>query len=212
MKSFALKKNLIALSLLSTLYLTACTSSVTNGPLHDVSTPQLNTREIKNTSQTQATLSSWNITGAIAAKKNKKAWSASLTWQQFNKNDYEMHLFGPLGGGSILLKKKNSLLTYQDGHKTIQSTNETELLYKETGVILPVRQLFYWVRGINAPGAIQSSEHDNEGHLTQLCQSGYTISYSDYTTVQHISLPTKIRLENANSIVKLVIKRWDINA
>lgn len=207
MKPSSLKNNLMILPVLCILFLAACTSSLT----HEVLDKQTNTQELKNKPQTTATLSSWNIAGAIAAKKNKKAWSASITWQQFNKNDYRMHLFGPLGGGSITLEKKNAQLTYQDGHKTIQSTNETELLYKETGVILPVKQLFYWVRGIKAPGEIQSSQQDHEGHLALLRQSGYTISYSNYITINQMSLPTKIRLENANSVVKLVIKHWSIN-
>jgi outer membrane lipoprotein LolB len=209
MHSQSLGKFFITQALLSILTLTACTSSVIP-PTGDYS--EKSNSNIKQVAQTAETLSSWNITGAIAAKKNKRAWSASITWQQLDKNNYLIHLFGPLGGGSITLEKKNGILTYQDGQKILKSSHEEALIYQQTNVSLPVNQLFYWVRGLKAPGDVQLIQRDSDGHLIQLHQSGYTVYYSNYVLINHIALPTKIRLETANSLVKVVIKHWDIHA
>jgi outer membrane lipoprotein LolB len=209
MESWAFRKFFIIQALFSILTLTACTASVM--PSKDNYSDKYNTH-IKQVAQTAETLSSWHITGAIAAKKNKKAWSASITWEQLDKNNYLIHLFGPLGGGSITLEKKNGLLTYQDGHKIEQSPHEEALIYQQTHVSLPVHQLFYWVRGLKAPGDAQLIQRDSEGHLVQLRQYGYTVYYSNYLLINDIALPTKIRLETPGGLVKVVIKQWYIHA
>jgi len=190
------------------LNLTGCTSL----PPPEANQADKFNMNIKSTSQTAEGLSSWNMIGALAARKNKSAWSASITWQQIDKNNYRIHLFAPLGGGGVFLEKKNAILTYQDNQKISHSSHEEELIYQQTGVSLPVHQLFYWIRGLQAPGHVQLSERNSNGHLIKLRQSGYTVFYSDYILVDNIPLPTKIRLESPNSLVKVIIKHWDIHA
>ena len=81
-------------------------------------------------------------------------------------------------------------------------------MQQQTGTRLPVKNLFYWVRGLPAPGPVQLTHRDSNGHLTELIQSGYKISYSNYTTVNQIDLPGKIQLQGHDVMIKLVIKRW----
>ena len=154
-------------------------------------------------------ISSWTITGAIAAKNKNEAWTASLNWKQNGPNDYKIRLFGPLGGGSILIEKKGNTVTYQDGEKRVTSHNADTLIYQQTGVRIPIHQLHYWARGLPAPGEVQSSQYDGTGHLTYLKQAGYTIWYQRYTNKQGIDLPTKLHLRGNEGSVKLIIKRWE---
>ncbi len=156
-------------------------------------------------------LSSWTITGALAAKSKRKTWAASFNWKQQGLNRYRLHLFGPLGGGSVLVEKNGRLVTYQDGPKRVTTTNISQLFYKETGIRVPLYNLYYWVRGVQAPGATQSEEYDATGHLKVLRQGGYTVRYDSYQAVKNFYLPTKLRITGPGGQLKLIIKDWKIH-
>jgi outer membrane lipoprotein LolB len=157
-----------------------------------------------------ATVSSWEIKGAMAAKNKAKAWSASMNWVQKGTSSYQIRLMGPLGGGTVLINKTGNTITFQDGAKKSSSTNAEELLLQQTGIRLPVSNLYYWVRGLPAPGSVHGEQHDKYNHLTQLQQSGYTVTFNQYTSVKGIDLPCAIRLEGNGVMVKVIIKNWII--
>ena len=157
-----------------------------------------------------ATISSWQIQGAMAAKNKTKGWSATMNWAQRGPSSYQIRLMGPLGGGTVVISKNGSVITFKDGAKTSTSTNADELLLKQTGIRLPVNNLYYWVRGLPAPGGVQSEQHDKYNHLVQLRQSGYTINFTKYTSVKGIDLPSMIRLDGNGVMVKVVIKNWTV--
>ncbi len=162
------------------------------------------------TARSASTLSSWDISGAIAAKGPKKAWTASLNWHQQGANQYQIRLFGPLGGGTVLIEQHGTLVTYRNGPQTFSSTHADDLLQKKTGVRLPVKNLYYWVRGIPAPGAVQSEERDAQHRLIALHQAGFSIDYTAFTQTGGMSLPSKIRLQGHDVLIKLVIKHWEV--
>lgn len=157
-----------------------------------------------------ATVSSFELSGAMAAKNSKKAWTASINWLQRGAGNYQIRLMGPLGGGTVIIDKKGSEVSFRDGPKTVHSSNADELLFKQTGIRLPVNNLYYWVRGLPAPGPVGSRQQDNYNHLTSLNQAGYHIDYTRYTSVKGIDLPSMIRLEGHGVMVKLIIKNWRI--
>lgn len=198
--------------------LTACASHKTppEQPPVGPNQPQLNepqkpAEEVEGKPSTSAaTVSSWEISGAIAARSNKKGWSASLNWVQQGINKYKIRLFGPLGGGTVIVVKNGGVITYSDGPKKITSKNADELLMQQTGIRLPVNNLYYWVRGLPAPGAVQSSNIDKNHNLSTLNQAGYTINYSNYTSINNVSLPGKMQLQGHGATIKVVIKHWKI--
>lgn len=155
-------------------------------------------------------VTSWNLSGGIAARNKNKGWSASLNWQQQGANRYHIRLSGPLGGGTIIVEKNGGSITYTDGKKHITSHNADELLQQQTGIRLPVQNLYYWVRGLPAPGGITNKQYDENQHLTLLKQSGYSIHYMEYTIVNDTALPLKIHLQGHGVTIKLVIKNWQI--
>jgi outer membrane lipoprotein LolB len=156
------------------------------------------------------TISSWEIRGAIAAKNKSKGWSAVMNWVQNGPNSYHLRLMGPLGAGTVLINKSGNTVTYQDGPKKISATNADELLQKQTGIRLPVNNLYYWVRGLPAPGKVNSEQHDQYNHLVQLKQSGYNIAFGNFTSVKGADLPGIIRLEGNGVMIKVIIKNWSV--
>lgn len=109
-----------------------------------------------------------------------------------------------------MISRKGGAITFRDGPKTVTSSNADELLKQQTGVRLPVNNLFYWVRGIPAPGAVQSSQRDAANRLVLLRQAGYTIQYQGYSASSKTALPSRIVLQGNGVMIKLVIKRWKI--
>lgn len=166
--------------------------------------------KINTSNSTGSVPSSWDLSGAMAARSKNKAWTASINWLQRGAGTYQIRLFGPLGSGAILIEKKGSLITFRDGPKSSSSTNAEALLSQQTGIRLPVNNLYYWVRGIPAPGAVQSVKRDGSNRLQVLKQAGYTIEYLGYANIGASALPSQIRLQGNGVFIKLAIKRWKI--
>ena len=153
---------------------------------------------------------SWEISGAMAARNKNKGWTATVNWVQQGPHHYQIRLFGPLGGGTVMVERNDGVVTYVDGPKKATSHNADKLLLQQTGIMLPVQNLYYWVRGLPAPGAVGSAHYDQSNHLMFLSQAGYTIHYSGYTSVGHLDLPSKIHLQGHGVLVKLIIKHWKV--
>lgn len=192
------------LGVMSFCLLTACT--VSQKPTEQL--PVNKVMPLEKRKAETATISSWNIHGALAAKNKSKGWSATMNWAQQGPSSYQMRLMGPLGSGAVMVSRQGNVITFKDGNKTSTSNNADELLLKQTGIRLPVNNLYYWVRGLPAPGGVQSEQHDQYNHLTQLKQNGYTINFTQYTSVRGVDLPSMIRLEGNGVMVKVVIKSW----
>lgn len=156
------------------------------------------------------TISSWEIRGALAAKNKAKGWSAAMNWIQSGPSSYQIRLIGPLGAGSVLISKNGGVITFQDGPKKITSGNADELLLQQTGIRLPVNNLYYWVRGLPAPGKVSGEHRDQYNHLVQLKQSGYNIDFAQYTTIKGADLPGLVRLEGNGVMIKVIIKNWRV--
>ncbi len=150
------------------------------------------------------------LSGAIAAKSHKKGWSATADWKQSGPHTYQITLMGPMGSQAVRIEEQHGKVIYQEGAQTLTSSNGDNLLAKKTGIRLPVNSLYYWVRGIPAPGVIQSATRNGNGQLQVLKQAGYTIEYVDYMNAQSYVLPHKIRLSGPDLTVKLIIKKWQI--
>lgn len=155
-------------------------------------------------------ISSWEIAGALAARNQKKGWNASMNWLQRGINQYQIRLFGPLGNGNIIISKQGNTITYKDGSKTTSSSNADDLLRRQTGIRLPVNNLYYWVRGLPAPGPTQALKRGANNQLILLKQSGYLIEYGQYTSTGQYSLPTQIKLIGNGVFIKLTIRHWKI--
>ncbi len=192
--------------LVSAILLTACTHT----PRPAEEPPANKIIPLEKRKAETATVSTWEINGAMAAKNKEKAWSASMNWLQHGPNSYQIRLIGPLGGGTVLINKTGKTIHFQDGAKKVSSNNADELLLQQTGIRLPVNNLYYWVRGLPAPGGIQAEQHDKYNHLSQLQQSGYTIDFTQYTSVKGIDLPSTIRLVGNGVMVKVIIKHWSV--
>lgn len=170
--------------------------------------PKNETLSWDNRVQTLESLSRWDIKALIAIRNNREAESASLDWQQNNQN-FIIHLFGPLGTNAYTLVGKSGKvqLATPEG-KQFSAESPEALLAKQTGWILPVSHLKYWIRGLPVPGVESNKTFDRFHHLTELDQEGWHVQFLRYTAAHHIDLPSKIFISNPELTVKIIISQW----
>lgn len=158
--------------------------------------------------QTLSQITSWDITGQIAVRTDRDAFSANCLWQQQQKN-YAISLWGPMGTGSIKLTGQPGLVELKtaDG-KTLTAVSPDRLLAEQLGWKLPVSHLAYWIRGLPAPGLPAKKEFDAYHHLILLTQDGWHIHYLRYASVNQMDLPTKLFLDAPLLNIKIIINQW----
>ena len=187
---------------LSSLLLSAC---ITNTAL----TPA--TTKSESWPARQATLNqlqTWTIKGIIAVRKDYKGVNAHLNWQQ-QGDAYRIELFGPLGINPVQITGTPQAVALIAADNRIYRANDAEKLVEErTGYVLPVSNLYYWIRGLPAPHISLTQQLDARNRLSHLQQQGWEINYIAYMPVQALELPRSIELTRDNILVKIIITEW----
>lgn len=180
-------------------------------PVSQATNSQVNEKKKEETEKksSKGIPSSFNLSGAIAVNNKGKGWNASLNWRQQGLSSYTIRLNGPLGGKTVVISKKGNTVTYQEDGKVIKARSDSDLLKKKANINLPVNNLYYWVRGIPAPGSVNYSKKSRDGNMEVIKQHGFTVIYSRYTKNNNgVILPSKIRISGNNVTIKLVIRKW----
>lgn len=155
-------------------------------------------------------IQSWTLHSSFSVYHANQLSIASLTWQQQGKY-FKQRVAGPFNLGGVRIEGQPGRVTmYKSAQQQFTASTPEELLQDQLGLYLPVSNLYYWVRGLPAPGPITSQQFDANHHLSNLQQSGWTIQYPSYINVNGVDLPNKILLSNSDYQVKLIIKQWII--
>lgn len=153
----------------------------------------------------------WRAEGKLSLSYAGERDTASFDWRQ-NKQDYTLHLFGPLGQGSTRLKRKGETVTLESaktGRQTAQSAEH--LMLANLGWQVPVSNMQYWIRGLVAPSPPPTATQTNDSaHLAKLRQEGWQVDYQRYETFNGWHLPTKLIAERDDIRIRLIIKQWSL--
>ncbi len=154
-------------------------------------------------------IQSWDLTGVMAIRMNQESWTANWQWRQEAPRHYVISFIGPLGVGALTLTGSTHrvLLETSDGKKQTASQPEA-LLAEYLGWQLPVSNLYYWIRGLPAPGIPFNMEWDSYSHLSRLVQQGWVIEYLHYTSLHHLDIPSKMSLKHRMLGIKIIITQW----
>ncbi len=165
------------------------------------------------TAQKLEALQHWRLNASIAAHGEEGAWDARVLWQQAG-NQYRIDLYGPLGQGAIHLAGDPSGVTLDTAEgKRYQAHDPDNLLRNNTGLILPLKQLYYWIRGLPAPDTqVSAAEYNAQIDLQTLTQNGWHISYVKYMEQDGLRLPKKLNLQNDDYYARIVISNWQPGA
>lgn len=186
------------------LAISACSS------VHSPANPIISDSAVKSQkSQSSESMQAWSLSGSISIVQPQHSTIATLSWTQYNPNTYNLLLYGPLSLGQIQIQGQPGMVTLQQsGHPTVTASNAEALILKQLGWTLPVSNLYYWVRGLPAPGAVRDLQKDASQRLVGFSQQGWEIQYLGFQTVNGMALPTKIVATYPNLRLTLAIKRW----
>jgi outer membrane lipoprotein LolB len=134
----------------------------------------------------------------------------SFTWEQL-QDRYAINFYGPLNLGAVGIQGLPGRVTLVKPTGSYSASTAEELMQRQLGWYLPVSNMYYWVRGIPAPGAKGQEQHDQYGHLTFLQQQGWTINFQAFQLGEQADLPRKIVMANQQLHVKLVINNWQLH-
>lgn len=151
----------------------------------------------------------WNLQGAVSVRIKDKTQMGTFGWQQ-QRDRYTIQIAGPLNLAGVTLRgDRNSVALWRNGRWHYANTPEN-LMRQQLGWYLPISNMYYWVRGVPAPGILAKEQHDQYGHLISLEQQGWSIRYQAYQTRDNVDLPHTIYLNNQGLHAKMVIKQWQM--
>ena len=162
--------------------------------------------------QQLSTLTEWQFRAHVIFKMPERKFSANVYWKQ-NADAYQVMLFGPLGFNAVNLDGDSNTVHLKDSHGHIYSANNPEsLMQQQLGWSLPISSLYYWVRGLPAPGQITSVHYDAFHRIEILQQQGWEIYFIHYARVQLIELPQEITFTQNKYYMHLTIESdsWQI--
>lgn len=171
-----------------------------------VALPELSTWEYRQ--NVLQSLSEWEFRGRIAVKAGDDGFDGKFRWTQSGSEFYAT-VGGPLGIGTVKIEgnDRDITLTDKDGVETQLIDAEKELYYRY-GWTIPVATLRFWALGIPDPGLPATTEVDEQGRLTQLEQSGWSVTISRYREGGGQELPRKMTATNPDTRVRMVIDKW----
>ncbi len=155
----------------------------------------------------------WSLNSKVALRFRQDNWSFGLNWVQRAPQDYVMQITNPLTGGLVakLSRNKSGVSLLSDDGETYRDSNEERLLQRQAGIVLPLKGMQYWIRGLALPkDKIEKLVLDNYGRPLSIQQAGWKIDYSRYLSNKSNALPRKIVITRArdNVYLKVIAKKW----
>ena len=156
--------------------------------------------------------SSWTLDGRLAVSNAEDGGSGHFSWTEHD-GDTRMDFYGALGRGAWRLAADAGGAELELADGTVHHAGSIEdLVRKRVGWEVPVDKLSWWARGLAAPGEYDSRILHEDGSLSKLQQSGWTIEYGKYRSIENIGLPVKMVARSADWKVKLAVTEWKLAA
>lgn len=146
--------------------------------------------------------------GKLALRSPEQSESASFHWIQRGER-VRIELSGPLGVNATTISSDGRELEILRGEERSRwDVSDPAALTRGTGWYLPVSALPYWLRGIPDPQLAVDQLTLADQRLSLLRQAGWEISVERYAGFGGLSLPTRLQIRRADSLVRLVIRHW----
>lgn len=192
-----------ALLALVALALGACATPRPDDPLQAERAPLYDQRAERLLAQ-----ESWTLDGRLAVNDGDQGGSGRLQWRQAPEGS-RLDFHGALGRGAwrLTVDPGGAELAFATGER-YRADSVNELIRDQVGWSVPVQPLTWWVRGLAAPGRVESRQLDADGTLSSLHQDGWKIEFSRYLDVAGTPMPARLTARSDQRTVKLAVKRW----
>jgi len=153
-------------------------------------------------------LDQWQLLGKAGIKTADNSGSLRMTWQQ-QGDFFNLQFFNPLGQRVALISgipQQAQILTDEsEGPQNLQDS------LQQLGWHVPMDQMLFWIKGIPAPGFYELSFNDQQ-RAASIEQANWQIDYLEYQQVKEdLVLPRKLRLQNNQAQLTLVINEWELD-
>jgi len=154
------------------------------------------------------TISHWTLDGKMGVKTKEDGGSAYLHWQQDAEN-YDIHLSGALGVGSLHINGGPDGVMLEDSKRRVFAGSLYSLLEEEKiPWNLPLDHLLKWVKGQPSKPRLKQWKLNEAGYLAEVVEDGWRITYDRYQDINGVALPHKLVAESADMKVTLVVNKW----
>ena len=153
----------------------------------------------------------WKITGRLSVKNFNDSAMMNIHWAHSN-DAYEIRLIAALGQGTFLIKGSNKGVSIQTPKNEIFTANTLDqLIYEQLRWDIDLNALKFWIRGVPEPNIKYSQLFlDENGRLSDMKQSDFTVSVLRYQDSNGLFLPEKLFIKGKNIQLRLIINNWDI--
>lgn len=154
----------------------------------------------------------WTVTGRISIINEQENWYAKFTWIQ-QADDFQISFTGPLGETELQISRIAGKVTLKLPAEEYSGTDLEQLIYQQTGWILPLSSLYYWIQGFPDPQSNAQLAYNEEQQSSEMTQAGWRIQYPRRIAIAQpenalILLPKKIIASKEDMKIKLIVTRW----
>jgi len=134
-----------------------------------------------------------------------------LDWTQAGDR-IDLRISGPLGVGALAISGNRESVEIRSKDGVITTRDPGSYMQQRLGWSLPLATLRYWALGVPAPGLIDDQPRevllDDVGRALRFDQFGWNIEYTEYQSVNSLTLPRKMTLANGGRTFRLVVDEW----
>ena len=153
----------------------------------------------------------FRIEGRVSVKADEESFSGSMQWLRDTAKE-ELLLRTPLGQGVAEMRRVAAGVELKNAEGRVYFAEDADALVRQAlGLELPLRGLAWWVVGLPRPEARYQAIPDAEGHLGELLQDGWRISFSKYMDRNGQMLPGRLIARRGDTLeVRIVIDEWGL--
>jgi outer membrane lipoprotein LolB len=159
-------------------------------------------------------LDDWSMQGRIAVKQPEGSGQGKILWEQAGET-VDIGLAGPLGAGAINIHWVPDELTMVGAdldvqHRYTGGDAAEQFLAEQLGWQFPAASIRYWLLGIPNPGYQFEQEFGEAGELLSISQLGWRVQYQRFARVDAHLLPSKLRIQNTEVRLRLIVDSWSL--
>lgn len=157
-------------------------------------------------------LESWRLQGRLNVRGPQQNDTINLSWDQQGEN-FDINLSGRLGLGSVRISgNETGVVIEKAGEEPLYAPTLEDISADYLGYEFPAGKLYYWVRGIPAPGSGADLALNDDRRLAQLDSDGWELAFDRYAQAGTLVLPGRIRLAQAPWRLIFLIDEWQPDA
>lgn len=160
-----------------------------------------------------AQIESYQATGKLGYKSPEVKQSLNFIWNHSpDKSQLRLTTFLGKTVLNLTMTPEGATVIDHEGNK-YQDKNATLLVYRLTGLVIPVTYMQDWLKGLptEADDYVLKEDTNTLSSLTKMLGTqNWTLNYNSYQTIKGIPLPYNMNMTQGETSLKIVVSKWNI--